>query len=599
MTGDDEVSVVAGRSRRSRVLEAIAVLLGSCLLTVVTNHDQLTGLTTTVPGSLGDPLYFAWQLAWVGHAVRTDPGSLWTTNAFSGAPDNLAFTDVVWGYLPLSFVVPPGQAGALAQLNLAGLLATMSATAGGYALARVLGSRVSGAMVAGAGFGFAPWRLTQVIHLNVISTAGIAVTFALLAYGHGWSLGRGWRPSQVRPAWALVAWLVAAWQLTFGFATGIWFVYSLALAMGLLALGWLLKGRHRPDGTLSTRLLAADAAGALLFVAWAWLLVEPHLRVVGTHPEARRSETALRVYSPPWPGLVTASDDNWFWSMHPVSWRRYFIWPAEMLMSPGIALLALAAVGLFFSSWGRRQRLALLAVVAVLVTLAQGTAVVAGGAWTYLPLFRHLPGWDSLRTPGRLMIWVTLGLCLLAAGAVDHLHHLLARAWRRRTDEGRPTSWRGSRLRSPAAALAATVVVLLPAGLVAVEGLNVTPHLPVATSPVALADLPQPILILPTGLLADYHLMLWSTQGWPRIANGDSGFDSQDQQRLRREAATFPDEASIAELRRRGIATVVVVRSRTDATHWPDAADRPVRGLDITRSERGDAVVFDLRAGVP
>ena len=148
--------------------------------------------------------------------------------------------------LPLAWVTPAGQSGALAQLNLALLIATAMAAFGGYVLARVLGARIPGALVAAVGFAFAPWRDTQVIHINVVSTGGIALSAALILYGHAWSLRAGWRPERVRGRehWVLAGWLVACWQLTIGFATGIWFGYFLALIMLCLVTGWLLVVRR-------------------------------------------------------------------------------------------------------------------------------------------------------------------------------------------------------------------------------------------------------------------------------------------------------------------------------------------------------------------
>jgi len=108
------------------------VALVGATTTVAANWGQVTGLASTVAGDLGDPLYFAWQLAWVGRALRSDPTGLWTTNAFLRAPDNLAFTDTVLGYAPLSMALPGGVTGALAGLNLAELTAGVIAILGGY-----------------------------------------------------------------------------------------------------------------------------------------------------------------------------------------------------------------------------------------------------------------------------------------------------------------------------------------------------------------------------------------------------------------------------------------------------------------------------------
>src|SRR5919199_3354418 len=213
------------------LLEGLLVVVAAVVTVLKNDAGVLEDVAGTVPGNLGDPLYFAWQMAWVAHAVTTDPGSLWTTNAFSRAPDNLAYTDTVLGYLPIDLVTGAadgGQGPALAALNIAGFVAAVLALCGGYALARALGAGPAGALVAGAGFGLAPWRVEQAIHVNVISTGGIALTLALLCHGHGWSLRYGWEPDLMRP-WALGAgWAVACWQITLGFATGIAFGYVLA-----------------------------------------------------------------------------------------------------------------------------------------------------------------------------------------------------------------------------------------------------------------------------------------------------------------------------------------------------------------------------------
>ncbi len=588
--------------------------LGSAIASLASLWPQVRTLTTTVPGDLGDPLYFAWQLAWVGHVLRENPfdlSNLFTSNAFQQAPDNLAYTDVVLGYAPLAWVTPAGQSGALAQLNLALLIATAMAAFGGYVLARVLGARIPGALVAAVGFAFAPWRDTQVIHINVVSTGGIALSTALILYGHAWSLRAGWRPERVRGRehWVLLGWLVACWQLTIGFATGIWFGYFLALIMLCLVTGWLLvvrrhAGQHGRAGpvraTLSRRLVLADLAGGVAFLVTTGLLALPHLRVLERVPEAQRVQAMLDLFSPPWFGLLTAGPSNRVWGERQADWQAQIsmLWPPEMYMSPGVLLIGLAVAGLFISSWPLRRRLVLGAVTAVLAVLALGTRGPDGGRYTYLPLWEHVPGWEHLRTPGRLMIWVSMGLCLLAAGAVSRVCDELVAEWDRREEN----TWRQGTARGylagrpwPARVVLAALL-LVPSALVYAESRDVVPHWTVTRAPIDLAALPQPILILPTGQVADYHLMFWSTEGWPVITNGDSGFNSVDQAQMRAEASTFPDPASVAALRARGVATVVLVRSRVGpGSPWEGAAQRAVSGLGIGRRESGDVVVYDLR----
>jgi len=563
--------------------EAALVVVGAVALACWTNRSAIEGLTTTVAGDLGDPLYFAWQLAWVRHALGTDPGSLlWTTPAFQGARDNLAFTDTVLGYTPLGLFVGDGQAGALALLNLAWLASCSFAIMGGYVLARAMRVGRFAALVSAAGFGFAPWRIQQIIHINVVSVGVIALALGLLARGNGWSLRDGWQPERMSWRWIAAGWAAACYQLTFGWAVGIWFVYSVGIPMLLWTAGWLLLGRRR--ARLTRPVLLAHGLGGLAFAVTGWLLLRPYLRVIAAHPEAKRGENWLPLFSPPWRGLLTAPPNDWFWADRQVDWRTTLTWPPEMILSPGIVLVVLALTGVGFSVYPWRRRLLLALATAVLVVLAMGTAFPLGhGEWTYLPLFRHAPGWSALRTTGRLIIFVTLGLCLLAAGAVSRFYR-----------EVRPARPLRGRVRTGGAVVAALLAVV-PAGAVVVEGLNVVPHWTVPTSPVRLASFPQPVLLLPSDIVGDYHMMLWGTEGWPLLANGSSGFDPPNQTQLRSEAASFPDSGSVEALRRRGIRTVVIIRSRAVGSMWATAPDRPIDGLDLTRADFGDAVVYTLR----
>jgi hypothetical protein len=103
-----------------------------------------------------------------------------------------------------------------------------------------------------------------------------------------------------------------------------------------------------------------------------------------------------------------------------------------------------------------------------------------------------------------------------------------------------------------------------------------------------------PVLVLPSDGLSELSVMLWSTDGFPKIVNGLASFTPASQQETRDAAVSFPDPASIGYLRGHGIRTVLVVRAWVAGTPWQDALKRPVDGLGITREDTPDAVVFRL-----
>ncbi|HEX2418732.1 MAG TPA: hypothetical protein VHJ83_11525, partial [Micromonosporaceae bacterium] len=216
----------ARRVWRFWVHEWTAVSVLSLELAALMTWPTLREPTRTIPQDIYDPLLQAWQVAWAGHALLTDPVNLWNGNAFHPEKDSYAFSDSLLGYAPLG-LLGSGPEAAVLRYNVLFVLLHALAFLGGYALVRQLGARWPGAAVAGAAFAYAPWRLSQAGHMHVLSTGGIALALAMLARGHGWSLTHGYRPKRVKAGWAAAGWLFAGWQVTLGFGIGLPFVYVL------------------------------------------------------------------------------------------------------------------------------------------------------------------------------------------------------------------------------------------------------------------------------------------------------------------------------------------------------------------------------------
>lgn len=553
--------------------ECVIVGVTGVVLAAVMTWPTLAHPGSTVPEDIFDPLLQAWQVAWGGHALRTDPGNVWDSNTFFPQQDTLAYSDSLLGYAPAG-LFGSGPVAALVRYNLLFVLAHALAFVGMYALCRQLGARWAGAAVAGAAFAYAPWRWAHAGHLNILSVGGIALALAMLARGHGFRLtGTGAAPP--RWGWVLGGWLVAAWQVTLGFGLGIPF----ATVLGALILGaavWLVYRRIR----LPRAVALANLGGFAAFCAVALAMVVPYLRVADEHPYARRTVADLEVFSPPFTGFFAAPEDSTVWGGRTAGLRDSLVWPPEMTLLVGWTLILLAALGLFVSAWSRRARLLLAGGTVLSVILAMGTEFPGGGRYTYLVLYHALPGWDASRTPGRLVVWTTLLLGVLAAGALTALAERARHA---------PTMVELLRYRPVLPALLA-----LPALLVLIEGRNTTPHPEVPTVPAAVTEAAEPLLILPSDQLADQISMYWSTDGFPRIANGGSGIIPHQELELRGVAAAFPDQASVDYLRGRGIRSVVVLRDRIAGTPFQSSLERSVDGLGVTREDAGEAVVFTL-----
>lgn len=573
-----------GRARRWAGLlvrcaghEWTLAVLGGLALAVLMTWPALRHPRYTLPHDLGDPTLVGWLLAWPGHILRSDPTQLWHANTFHPDRWSYAFTDSLLGYAPAG-LIGSGMADAILRYNILFVLAHALAFIGAYALVRQLGGGRIGAVAAGLAFAYAPWRLAQGEHLQVLSTGGIALALAMLARGHGWSLRYGYRADRVRPGWIVAGWLVAAWQISLGFGIGLPFGYALALIGLVVAVGWMVRRVARRPRHQVGPVVATNLVGGTVLTAVVALMSLPYLAVLDQYPQAQRTLPEVAHFSPPVWGFFTAPPESRLWGSLHAAAREPFDVPAEMALLPGFTLLALALAGLFISVWSWRARLGLAVGVLALGALAMGPDLLDG--WLYRPLFYWLPGWDALRTPGRLIVWITLLLGILAAGALAALG---TRARDLAVVRGSATP--GPLLRA---------VTVLPLVLVLAEGLG-NVHYPVMPAqPVALASADGPLLVLPSDGETDRHATLWTTDRFPPLVNGAGAFTPTTLAEVREVTQSFPDPDSVSYLRSLGVETVVVLADRAVGTEWEPALFASGDGLGVAREEIGRSVVFHL-----
>ena len=306
-------------------------------------------------------------------------------NAFWPLRNSLAFSDPLIGYAPAAVV----------RYNLLFLFASALAFAGAYLLARQLGCGRAAAVIAGLAFVYSPWRLSQVNHLHVLSSGGIPLSLFFLLRGHRERI----------PLLVLAGWVTAARQVSLGFVLGLQLRYLLGAFALLETVAWFLGGKPQLDRSP----LAATAAGILVFAGWAAFQARPYLEVVDAHPEARRQEAEVEFFSPPKKGLLAAPDRSLVWGRATRGVRDRLHWPSEQTVFPGLAVVGLAAVGVAVRSYSVRARAACACGAATAGALSLGFHM-PGGRVLYGTLYRYAPGWQGLRTPGRLMTLTSLFL---------------------------------------------------------------------------------------------------------------------------------------------------------------------------------------------
>ena len=554
------------------VLLAVAMVwlippYASRIVTAGVKQASIADPAHTIIGDIGDPTAQAWLLGWDGHALLHGLRGLWDTNAFFPDTDGLALNDSLFGYAPAG-LIGNGVVAAVLRYNIVFVLAFVLAFLGGYALLRQLGAnRVAGA-VAGAALAYAPWRYGHDGHLNILSTGGITLAFAMLARGHGWSMIRGYRSGLVRPGWAVAGWLVAAWQVSLGFGIGLGFVYLLAVAGLCAVIGWLVGGRPR----LGRRLILGDLLGGLVFAAVTGYFAYAYQQARDLYGDVVRPWDYVAVFSPPLRGLFVAPQFSLLWGT-PHNDARVALGGAanEKVLLCGYALYLLAAAGLFLSVWSLRQRLLLLGGTVLGVLFALGT-----NGPVYRLLYLYVPGFDGSRTPGRLILWPTILLAILAAGLVTRLAQLAR--------EATLPQW------SATAARLVTVPMLV---LVLAEGMPDMDHPATPTEPAAMALAPAPIMVLPSNEGVDLNILLWSTDGFPTMVNGAASYVTPGRQSIRDLMQTFPSQASLDRLHQLGVRSVVVLRDWVTGTPYEGALNA-VTVPGITRREVGPDVIYIL-----
>jgi hypothetical protein len=408
--------------------------------------------------------------------------------------------------------------------------------------------------------------------MHVISSGGIPLAFAVGL--------RGYRRRSALLVFGGFA--VGTWQFSLGPTLGLPLLYLFCLLAVVAAVVWWRRGRPPPPRPL----VVGTVAGVLLFTAVAVLIARPYLRVPEDQPDAERPPSTVEAFSDTRQVFAVAPAENLIWGEVTAGLRDGLQNPGEKTLFPGLLILGLAIAGMVTGPLPKRLRAGLALGVLGVCILALGFRESGGWLWPDRIAYDLLPGWDGIRTPGRLFTFATLGLALLAGiGACAAIRALRDR---------RPGS-------GPRVAIAATAVAVLA---IAIEG-RALPFDPtdsvaqprVPPAPADVSDVPAPQLHLPALTAADNRrYVFWSTDGFPDIVNGRSSVQPAFTQKLIEGMDGFPDRASVALLRENGVRSVVLHLARVDGTPQEDAARRPVAGLRISRRRDGPLLIYDVRS---
>jgi len=503
-----------------------------------------------------DPLLIAGILHWNAiHVPFTD--AWWQFPIFYPAADVLAYSEHLLGVSMIAAPLDWLTGSSVVAANLTSLATFPLCALAAFALARHLtGSSLAG-FVAGLAYGFGPYRMSQLAHMQMLAVmwapiAILALHLYLDTRARRWLVlfGAAWLLQTLSNGYALffLSLFVGLWVLWFVVLRRQWqTAVSIALAMGVASvpLAPILSkyvAVHARNGftrgPAEIRAFSADAMGFLCapfeVSAWGWmryacvpegelfpglftalLFAAGFLLLRRSQPGGlgdRRWLVVLRVLAIAFAAVQLASavavavGGPWNLAWGPVS--AHATSAARPLMSALVALgVALASSPGFRGALRESSPLAFyLAATLVIWWCALGPDPKVGGEPSEVPgpfaLLMQVPGFSSIRVPGRFWLMGTLSMSVVVAYVVA----ALVRA--------RPAT--------PSGLIAAALSLAVLS-----DGWEM--HMPTAAVP---PGPPNPallrgqvVLYLPAGNIADAFPTYYGVKyGW-RSVNGYSGFE--------------------------------------------------------------------------
>src|SRR5262245_13051272 len=136
-------------------------------LTVVETWPLARELSAVLPNDLIDPVLASWLLWWNAHVVPLT-AQWWNAPMFWPASGALAFSETLLGLAPLTSPLQWLGASPVTAYNVAFLLAFWLSAMAAHALVVEVSGRHDAALIGGLVYGFNPYRIAQIAHLQVI-----------------------------------------------------------------------------------------------------------------------------------------------------------------------------------------------------------------------------------------------------------------------------------------------------------------------------------------------------------------------------------------------------------------------------------------------
>ncbi len=531
--------------------DTIVALSLSLLLAVALTWPMAARLGSAGRVDSGDGRHGVWNVSWVAHALTTSPSRLYDANIFHPHDNALAFSEanLVAGVLAVpAWLITGGNP--YAAYNSVVIIAFAMAALAAYFLARTVGASRFGAAIAALIYGYSPYMLAHIPHIQLLMTFGPALSLAMM------------HRFVSTPTTGRAVALGLTLSVT-GLACAYYGIFSgLVVSLGIL---WFagVDGHWR-----QWQYWARAALGALivLVVILPFFLPYVSVREAGFErslDEARLFSTIGRAY------LASA--------VHVHAWMLPLLGSWREVLFPGFQAIVLAIVAIVITARHRTHvRVRVVGYYVVMMVFAFWISL-GPDAGLYTLLYNTLPAFSFLRAPARMGVMVTLGVALLAA---------LALTW-----------WRPARVGNRR--VAAVVIVLIAVVESWAGPLQLQTAAPVNKVYRHLAILPEapvaefPFYQGPDERHRQTEYMLMSTFHWQPLVNGYSDHFPADFLTAKPALNTFPSQEAITVLQDLGVRWVVVHFNR-----YPADYARTLRPLMRTMGTQLRVVIDDTEVGL-
>ena len=299
-------------NRLPRITPVLAATAAYFALTVAYAWPLPAHVLHGIAHDPGDPILNAWILWWTTKAVPLT-AAWWNAPIFFPATGTLAFSEHLLGLAPLAAPIIAVTHNATLGYNISLLSSYVLCGLGMYFLAYTITRRHDAAFVAGLAYAFAPYRLAQLPHVQVLAAFWAPVCLA--------ALHRYDREPRLRwAALAAFAWLMQA--LSNGY-----FLFFLAVLL-LFWLLWFAAGRW---SWAQIAVLAGCFVGAAMLIAPV-LLGYKHI-LVDLYGFSRGLGPAQE-YGADVGALLNASPESLLWGwLHAVSKPEGELFPGPTLIA--------------------------------------------------------------------------------------------------------------------------------------------------------------------------------------------------------------------------------------------------------------------------